>query len=310
VRYLAAFVLEYAWWIWLGVALYACVRGLRAGAAGRLADRLRALRPAAAVALLAAGALVAQLAYYTLWVGGDHFEFRVLQHWVPLLFATFPWVCERAGLRPRATLAALAALIALGWPLPWLHWWHTRELTRREETFVLHYRVAPELPAPVRWYGAAWDELQGWLIRHLVGMRHQEHKVLVQVRAAHLPSRQTGLEVPADDFPVLAAKVVGLVGWIFPRVAIIDFYGLNDAVVARTPVPAQHSEDRLMAHDRVPPPGYLECFRPDFFENESGEVSFVAREAPLSEAEIRGCEERFLAALKDASDPEREVGAR
>ena len=78
-RYLAAFVLEYAWWVWLAVALVACLRGLRPRS-DTFSVRLRALSPAAAVALLATCALVAQLAYYVLLVGGDHFEFRVLQH--------------------------------------------------------------------------------------------------------------------------------------------------------------------------------------------------------------------------------------
>ena len=223
---------------------------------------------------------------------------------------SFPWVCERAGLRPRATLAALAVLIALGWPLPWLHWWHTHELTSRRETYALHDRVAPAFPAPLRWYADAWDELEGWLIDHFVGLRHQEHKVLVQDRRAHLPSREVGLRIPAEGFPVLAAQVVGVAGWVLPRVAILDFYGLNDAVIARTPAPALRSQNRVMAHDRVPPPGYLECFRPDFFEIATGDLAYAPREVALTEAEIRGCEERFLAAVMDAQAPAREAGAR
>jgi len=43
---------------------------------------------------------------------------------------------------------------------------------------------------------------------------------------------------------------------------VIDLLGLNDYVIARTRVPPQ--EMRHMAHERRPPPGYIECFRPDF----------------------------------------------
>jgi len=302
-RYLAAFVLEYAWWIWIGMAGVACLRGLRGVRLDTFADRLRARDGAAAVATLVSAALAAQLGYYTLVVGGDHFEFRVLQYWVPLLLLSFPWLCERAGLSPRHTLAALATLIALGWPLPWLHWWHTRSLTTRQETYELHYRVAPELPAAVRWYGAAWDELEGWLIHHFVGMRHQEHKVLVLERVGRLPSRAIGMRLPTDGFPVLVAQVVGLPGWVLPRVAILDWYGLNDPVIARTPAPALRSEDRLMAHDRVPPAGYIECFRPNLVELPTGAVGPLERGADLTAEEIRECERRFLAQVRREPAP-------
>lgn len=42
---------------------------------------------------------------------------------------------------------------------------------------------------------------------------------------------------------------------------IIDYHGLNDYVIARSPP----SWDRMrwMAHERYPPPGYVESFAPN-----------------------------------------------
>ena len=54
---------------------------------------------------------------------------------------------------------------------------------------------------------------------------------------------------------------VGWPGWVLPDVAILDGRGLNDRVVARTAPPP--GKRRHMAHDRKPPPGYVQCFRPN-----------------------------------------------
>jgi arabinofuranosyltransferase len=291
VRYFAAFVLEYAYWIWLLLALLAGLRALRGGA---LAARLRAGDPTLATRLLAGAALAAHFAYYTLRVGGDHFEFRVYQHWVPLLLISLPVVAEAAGLSPRRALAALAALILLGWPLPWIHWWHTRQLVTRAETFKLHYRVSPHLPAGLRWYGAAWDDLEGWLIRHLVGLRHQEHKIFGELQLARFPTREQGAQISGEDHPVLAYHTIGVPGWVLPNVAVIDWFGLNDVVIAHAKPTRSDPEKRQMAHDRGPPEGYIECFRPNVFVLKKYGFSVRPRERALTDEEIRACETRYL----------------
>ena len=221
--------------------------------------------PPSRTRLLVGAALALHFAYYTLRVGGDHFEFRVYQHWVPLLLISLPVVAQAAGLSARRSLAALAAMILLGWPLPWLHWWHTHRLVTRAETFKLHYRVSPHLPSGLRWYGAAWDELEGWLIQHLVGLRHQEHKIFGEQQLARFPSREEGAQISGDGHPVLAYHTIGVPGWVLPNVAVLDWFGLNDVVIAHAKPTRSLSEVRQMAHDRGPPEGYIECFRPNVF---------------------------------------------
>jgi arabinofuranosyltransferase len=50
-----------------------------------------------------------------------------------------------------------------------------------------------------------------------------------------------------------------------------------------------------MAHDRKPPPGYIECFRPNLFVTPAGVLTIGRRAIDLSADEIRVCENRFRA---------------
>ena len=51
-----------------------------------------------------------------------------------------------------------------------------------------------------------------------------------------------------------------------------------------------------MAHDRKPPPGYVECFRPNLFVTPAGVLTIGRRAIDLSADEIRVCEDRFRVA--------------
>jgi hypothetical protein len=161
-----------------------------------------------------------------------------------------------------------------------------------------------------------------------------------------------------------------VLGWTLPNVAIVDEHGLNDAVIARHPIPgsaellaqrvkmlrdtfalfdhdkngrvgkdefqpwfqilrsdlagdpqaldrtvaaeiarfdvdgdqwvtteeylerARPHGDRVMAHERSAPPGYVEGFRPNVFL-EGRNVRVEPRAVPMTEAEIREHEARF-----------------
>ena len=49
----------------------------------------------------------------------------------------------------------------------------------------------------------------------------------------------------------------GVQSYYLPDLRVVDFWGLTDKVIARNPV-QKPNHQRLMAHDRNPPPGYLE----------------------------------------------------
>ena len=288
-RYLASFVVENGIWVWLALAAAAACRVLlsaRRGPGGRTC------RPPVARLAKAIGPAVvaAHVLYYTLIVGGDHFEYRVFSYLVPLLFVSALALIDAAGFGAAAAVATLGVFLLASWPLPWLHWWRTKDLATREQTSFLRWPLAGDFPAPVRPIVAAWDGWQATLIGHAIGMRHQEHKICLAWMSGRLPSRQEGAKVSWSDRPVMATGGVGLVGWVLPHVAVLDRLGLNDRVIARTPPPAS-SRAGLMAHERQPPPGYVECFMPNVHVHER-EVRVRPRPVPLTDDRIRACESR------------------
>ena len=277
VRYAASFELEYAVWLSLGFVALSLARRPR-------------LSPQAGVVV---AAVSLHFGYYTLSIGGDHFEYRVYSHLIALLFVSTPWLLGAAGVGCRSALAALAAFVALSWPIPWAHHLATRDMTTRSETHELLLPVAPRLVPPLSWLARPFDALQAWLIPRHVGMRQREHAVFHDQLARGLPPRREGATISWEERPVVAAGNVGMVGWRLPHVAVLDVLGLNDYVVARTPLP--DTEQRKMAHDRLAPPGYLLCYRPNVAIDPSGRVSHRRRDPPLSDPEIARCEQIWRA---------------
>jgi arabinofuranosyltransferase len=283
-RYLGAFALEYGLWLALPIVVAASFVAWRRG-----------VRPARA-GLVALACLLAHAAWYTVVVGGDHFEFRVYSQLVPLLGIAVLGSLWALRLRRDIALATFALFLLMGWVIPWTHWWKTRDLDQRSQTHLLFTPVAADLPFPLRPIGAAWDDLERWLVRRHVGLRHQEHRVLHEHLGRVLPSREQGARWLADEEnPVVVAVSVGVVGWVFPNAHVIDPLGLNDYVVARTPLAV--GAPRAMAHDRRPPPGYLDAFRPGLRIGADFQMMKTEREAPLHDAEIREIERRYRAAL-------------
>lgn len=53
-----------------------------------------------------------------------------------------------------------------------------------------------------------------------------------------------------------ATGALGIQSYFLPDLRVVDGHGLVDPVVARNPAVGPNRE-RLMAHDRLPPPGYI-----------------------------------------------------
>ncbi len=281
--YLASFLLENGAWVPAIAFFVGAAAWTRVSHAAH--DLARAIVPLT---------LVAQAAYYTILIGGDHFEYRVYLPLVTLLPVGLLWAAGERGWSPRTTVTAFALYFALGWPIQWAHWWHTHTLTapKSDRTF----RLAPHTPTPLRPIATAFDGLQAHMLSHMVGIRHQGHVIYAHhIQPATWPTRAQGalIDDPAD-VPVIARGGVGYPGWVLPNVAILDYRGLNDLVCARNPVRAQKS--RAMAHDREAPKGYLACFEPNVsLDAESPtKLRVRARGAPLTAARIVACEQEFL----------------
>lgn len=351
-RFFASFVVEFGVWIWLLVAAAWVAHALARG--GVLSPLRKGNLGTAAVASVC----LFHFGYYTFYMGGDLFEWRVYTHLVLLLPISL--LAMAGDLGARLPVAATVAMLAFGLPIPWVKY------------AANDADVAPHLPAMLRPLVAPYDDWQRWLNQHIVCMRNHHMKVNFAELAAPLPSREEGKQISFDGFPVYPAEAVGLVGWVFPNVAVIDVHGLNDWVVAHTPAAdaaerrqvlvrqlealfdyfdrdhdgrvtldeftpwwtardpqtapevaaagarrelerydADHDgtvtkaeyvaanalgAERHHAHERMPPPGYVEGFRPNL-ELAHGHARVVPRTPPLTADEIRQHEAHFRAAV-------------
>ena len=284
-NYLASFCLEFAWWLFLIPPVLLLLRSWR----GLLKPVILAEQ---VVPTMMLGTIVLHVSYFTFVIGGDLFEYRVYSYLVPLLFLSLLWTLGRLAATKIRLAAIFTTLIACTIPIPWVHHFETRDLTGLKNTHVMVRAVAPRFPWPLSIYVARFDALQAWLVPHYVGMRQEEHKAFYAHQAAVFPPRPDGRQAAAGpDQPVLAFDAVGVPGWVLPDVAIIDILGLNDRTIARYRGPSPDQNSR-MAHDRVPPPHYVDCFQPNV-RIVKRHVVIVPRAVALTQDRIRQCEDRF-----------------
>jgi len=352
VRYLASFVVEFGVWLWLPLAIVWLVARMRSPGPFALVRRENLGKSAVATVFLY------HFAYYTFYMGGDLFEWRVYAHLVPWLALSFVLMLRSLPIGAKPAVVWLALYVVFAVPIGWIRY------------SVHDNAVGPCLPSPLREVLEPYDRWQLWLTERAVCKRNHEMKVNYQVFVDAAPTRAVGAQIPWEGLPVHAAPAVGVVGWVLPNVAILDLHGLNDAVIARNPVLNAEERlarriadlrttfaafdkdrdativlaefepwfsilrdntradaetrnraaarelarydvdgdgkvgadewivsnrphgDRFMAHEREPPPGYVEGFRPNVVVTRaSAEVQ--PREKPLTEAEIRAHEALF-----------------
>jgi len=292
-RYLASFVLEYGLWFWLVILLFSLWHWYRRGEMKRdlfgLGHQEQGRSTFLVLILLT---IAGHIGYYTLMIGGDHFEYRVFSYLVPFIFVSTLWMLNKL-VRDQVIAAGLLGLfILVSWPIPWTHWAVARNLSSRDETWAMWVPVAPEFPAGLQWYAQPFDGLQAWLIERHVCMRHQEHKVFYRFLTSQYPERSLELPAKAGAFPVAACLSTGVPGWVFPRVAVLDAFGLNDYVIARhKPYPRRF---RLMAHDRYPPAGYMESFSFNYGRMANQSSGFVPRDYEITADEIAATEQFWI----------------
>ncbi len=100
------------------------------------------------------------------------------------------------------------------------------------------------------------NDLRWRMTRQLVGLRFAEHREAAKLKLedwADYGSMERGA-FPEDA--LTATGALGIQSYFVPDLRVVDGHGLVDPVVARNPVVRPNSE-RLMAHDRRPPPGYV-----------------------------------------------------
>jgi len=270
IRYLLSFLLEYGIWLWvialLIIAYKTTVSFIKSKKTDlKIAERLISVfqtPPDRKICtIVAVMTVVLHLSYYTFIIGGDHFEWRVYSHLPPLLMLSFVYFMNFLKFSPVRTIISLALLIALSIPIPWVHHFEEKKITELKVADTVKLKVSNKLPFFFKSLASLNEHFQSWLIGHLVCVRWQEHRQFLHGQLKLFPERSLELPSEAGPFPVAYFATVGMAGWVFPKVAIIDGYGLNDYVIAR--IPAKSSGERKMAHDRFAPHAYVSSFLPN-----------------------------------------------
>ena len=297
-RYAASFALEYGLGFWLAVVgaiavRHAWPRSWRWCRDLRHADRRRRTQEAFNLGLRLTPllTLAAYFLFYTVLIGGDHFEYRVYSFLILPIFVALAWAMNLAAWRPAAAMATMLAFLLLSWPVPWTHWALARHLTGGErEGIVGPVHIQQAFPAGLRPYARAFDRLQDWLLDHYVCVRYHGHRWVWEQYAASCPSREEGMRMAAAGYPVLKTDMAGILAWALPKANIIDCHGLNDYVIARSPHPPYLK--RWMAHERYPPDGYVENFAPNvkFVRNE---IIVTPRRKPITANDITAIENQW-----------------
>ena len=222
--------------------------------------------------------LIAAHMAYLLRIGGDHFEYRPLDFYWPLLAVPAAEGIVFLGSRvstdlrrfPAAPFSAPGGRIAVMLFLPVLFYANAIQgvllfegAAIRERIEQLHIELdednvgwllaAPGMPMLV----AISNDLRRQLISQAVATRFSEHREFANKQLRNWGAYR---EMERGIIPEDALMVSGSLGIRFyyvPALKVISRNGLTDATVAHNPV--EHSNrKRFMAHDRHPPPGYLE----------------------------------------------------
>ena len=224
---------------------------------------------------------------YLFEIGGDHFEYRPLDYYWPLLAVPaaegvariaarlasklhrrsrhLRWVGERA-----LAVVCFVPLVFYSGAIQGVLLVEGVELLgppkSEQQRVVLDEEnsawllAAPGMPALV----AISSALRFESARHSVALRQHEHRAFSDVRLLQFMPYDGIAEhvIPADA--VVAVSGIGIYPYYVPHITVIDTNGLADYVVARNPV-TQEAGYRVLAHERSSPSGYLRRRGVNFF---------------------------------------------
>ena len=218
---------------------------------------------------------------YVMRIGGDHFEYRPLDFYWPLLALPAAigivhlggWVADMVQrIRPIAQVRILSSPPA--WALllfvPVIFYSSAMQAVLLFEGAKIDERIkrihieldednagwllsAPGMPA----LAAIANDLRRQSAARLVAVPFVEHREFADGQLRWWQAYENMERGVIPDDALVAGGALGVRFYHLPDLKVIDYYGLTDATVARNPVTKPNSE-RLMAHDRRPPPGYLE----------------------------------------------------
>ena len=242
-------------------------------AAVAMRNRWRASRDGIwALALLLVGVHMA----YVMRIGGDHFEYRPLDFYWPLLAVPASMgivhlgsrIATRRWLRrippPFGRTCAIVLFVPVLFYASAIQGALLFEgAAIRERILKLHIELddgnaawllaVPGMPMLV----AVSNDLRRQASRQSVASPFAEHREFANVRMRTWKPYQRMEDGLIPDDALMASRAIGIRSYYLPDLKVVDFRGLTDATVARNPV-ERPNRQRIMAHDRHPPPGYLE----------------------------------------------------
>ena len=254
-------------------------------AAVAMRNRWRASRDGIwALVLLLVGVHMA----YVMRIGGDHFEYRPLDFYWPLLAVPASMGIVHLGSRIAAgrwlqrfspRLAGGCAFVLF---VPVLFY-----ASAIQSTLLLQWEGAEHMELDDR--NAAWllavpgmpmlaavsNDLRRQLVSQAVASRSTKNRRFAnkQLRIWKPYENMEKGVIPDDALTVNSA--MGIHFYYLPDLKVIDLHGLTDATVARNPVTTPNHQ-RMIAHDRHPPPGYLEERGVNFTIHSSATSEFQA----------------------------------
>ena len=147
-RYLSSFIIEYGLWVWVFVFAFALYRYFRGARGVRKAESTEGSW-SNLDAPVVIGCVLGQVGYYTLIVGGDHFEWRVFSQLIPLIYLGLLWAVRVLNLSPGKSLAIVGATIVLALPIPWAYHIAEKQITYVPLSSSLKFTVADKLPVVI-----------------------------------------------------------------------------------------------------------------------------------------------------------------
>ncbi|MCY3969078.1 MAG: hypothetical protein OXG74_04035 [Acidobacteria bacterium] len=217
---------------------------------------------------------------YVFRIGGDFFEYRPLDFYWPLLTVPAAAGIVHLGYVASAMLRRLRsarsrfptlgpAACAFGLFGPTLLYAGSMQgqlLFQGVATADYEERFHPEvdqenagwlLAAPgMRALASISNDLRRRMARQLVGLRFAEHREAAKLKLKEWAGYERMERGVFPEDALTATGALGIQSYFLPDLRVVDGHGLVDPVVARNPVDQPNSE-RLMAHDRRPPPGYV-----------------------------------------------------
>ena len=216
-------------------------------------------------------------AVHVMRLGGDHFEWRMLDFYWPLLAVPAADATARLGatcasafgrmlpaMRRFPRLASVAcALVIFALVLFYSSAMQIALLMRGADKEVLNIQLDRReagwlfaAPGISRMYKTN-EELHTKMAVHAVGTRSAKHNRFYERQKEAYQPYEHALrgKIPEDAAAVFSS--IGVSGYHLPELKIIDYHGLADKTIARNPV-MRSNDERRMAHDRASPYGYLE----------------------------------------------------